>query len=541
MGKAKGKGTMGDADAGGALATLKKKMGDKLAGRGPAAPQSAEIDFSSSAARVPPSTKDARHAIRKMQAKKPKKEKLKLTQADVAAIYARYPPQYDGPSPGQKKGDTDSFKAAYEKVSRAQAKAEQGRISVSKPTSVSSATAGTVAAAVGSGAAMAKAGLPLGEGGYVIGYDLGTSSTKVVLRQPFNPAVPAFAVAVPDEMRSTGLPHLWPTALWVGEDGSLRLLPAPGFTMIDGFKAALLNGNAHRYCVGGVMTYAEATVGFLTMHVAYVLGASYAQCSGEDFRVEALHVGMPVAGLKRDDGKLFSWLLTAAMSLLGEADALTVERVRSVMKTAEQEALPFRLFPELVGLVSGYSKGGARPGAHMIIDCGAATLDIATFTMPADDTRPLPIHVARVDRLGADACEWAQSGGADHRDCVRACHHAERLVHSKTVTRKDRAGFSKGEAGYAYPLVAVGGGFMSRVHAEFAANLAKALSQPFVSPGLDSRLIRDPLLDPGRLLLADGLARDPIQIREWLLPDDQDHMAAMRWDFESRYPSKDQC
>lgn len=542
MGKGKSGGTIGAADAGGALAALKKKLGDKLAGRNPAAPQIDKIDFARSPSAPPPPTIEARRAAARVQARKPKKERLKLPAADVAAVYAQHAGYYGkaGPAPGQ--AYVDAFKAAYDKVAQSQAEAEQGRISVSKPASVSAATADEVTSGIATGAAMAKAGLPHGDGGYVIGYDLGTSSTKVVLRQPFNPAAPAFAIPVPEEMRSTGQPHLWHTAIWVGKDGKLSPLPVAGYHMVEGFKAALLSGNALRYCKGGELTYAEATVGFLAMHIAYVLGVSRDQCAEEDFRLEALHVGMPVAGLKSGDGKLFSWLLAAAMSLLGEAGTLTIGRIRSAMAEKEPAAtLPFLLFPELVGLVSGYSKSGARPGAHMIIDCGAATLDIATFTLPIDDGRPLPIHVARVDRLGADACEWAQDAGADHEDCVRACHHAERLVHSESVTRKDRTGFSKSGGGYAYPVVAVGGGFHSAVHAEFGANLIKALAEPFVAPRLDSRLIRDPAADPGRLLLADGLARDPIQIREWLLPDDQDHLSATRWDFDGRYPSKDQC
>lgn len=532
-------GTIGDAD-GGALAALKQQMASKAAKSAPIKPRGS--DFSPSTNRIPPLTNAARKALATVSTKK-KKQVVRLRAGDAAAIYAGIPTSYSVDEAAIRlDAPVQTFKDAYEMVRLAQEEAEQGRVSVSKPASVSADTTALVSASIAAGASLAANGLPIGYDGFVIGYDFGTSSTKVVFRRPFNPAVPAFAVPVPYEMRSESQPHLWPTAIWIDEGGRLSILPSPGMRMIDGFKAALLAGNGHRYCKGGQLTYAEAAVGFLAMHLAYVIGAARETTSRTVFSIQALHIGIPVGSLTQGEDGRFSTVFSAALSVLAQAGNLTLAHVRSALTAPKTPPdLPFLIFPELVGLVSGYASGNMRPGAHMIIDCGAATLDLATFILPTFDGRPLPIHVARVDRLGADACAWAMVEGVSHEQCVKACQHAERLVYGETVTKKDRAGFSQQDDGYSYFVIAVGGGFAGPVHKRFAELLGRAFSRPFIAPALDAKLERDPTSDPGRLLLADGLARDPIQIRQWLLPDDKDYVAPTRWDFDAHYTSKDLC
>jgi hypothetical protein len=64
----------------------------------------------------------------------------------------------------------------------------------------------------------------------VIGLDVGTAATKVVVRSPFYAGGRAVAVSFGDLGHRTS-PYLLPTRLWIQSDGGLSLTPrgkAPG-------------------------------------------------------------------------------------------------------------------------------------------------------------------------------------------------------------------------------------------------------------------------------------------------------------------------
>ena len=66
---------------------------------------------------------------------------------------------------------------------------------------------------------------------------------------------------------------------------------------------------------------------------------------------------------------------------------------------------------------------------------------------------------------------------------------------------------------YPYKVVLIGGGMAGEVHAPLFDGMEPAFARPFHRPTLDPDLDSHDGVDPVRLILADGLARDPNELR----------------------------
>ena len=155
----------------------------------------------------------------------------------------------------------------------------------------------------------------------------------------------------------------------------------------------------------------------------------------------------------------------------------------------------------------------------MIIDCGSATLDMATFVLDGVNLRPIAIYDARVEQLGADACSAYQRRGASLDECRRASRYQEHLVY-KTTRAFSAAQFDQRDGRYPYQIILVGGGIHSDVHEPLFGTMEPAFHRTFHRPQVAQGLQYDGACEAGRLILADGLARDPIEVRKVAMPGD---------------------
>jgi hypothetical protein len=355
------------------------------------------------------------------------------------------------------------------------------------------------------------------EDGYFLGYDFGTSTTKVVARYPYGGVDEAFAIDVPSTLCGAKQPHLWPTAVWWDkETRRFSLVPSGTAVLLDSFKAALLQKQGHRICKASGITMEEAATAFLALHVAYCLGAAVEE--NEGFRLAAINVGIPVAALTaRESIATFDRIVRAALTLVPASADLTVENVRTALAAGDQPDIPYWLHAELSGAIAGYC---AAPrfyvGGHMIIDCGSATLDVASFDLD-QSSRPVGIYGALVENLGADACQSFIDRDVAREDCLQACRFEEHLVFKETLRRRPGL-FAQDAGAYPYQVILVGGGIHSAVHQSFLAKAQAAFARPFHRPSIAPTLRYDRNCEPGRLILADGLARDPIDLKDVTLP-----------------------
>lgn len=422
---------------------------------------------------------------------------------------------------------SDFGAAAYRRVSLLRPALERFVADARAPGSMDETTRATVARLVGLGSSAHETIVDQDAEGY-IGHDFGTSSTKAVVRWPYDRARGAYSVSVPAAWSSGGIPHLWPTIVYLHPaTGRFTLLPESGSLALSGFKSALIEGRGHRMCAGSQATMADAAIAFLAMHLAYIIGTVLDR--QVDARISGVNIGVPVAALaEKATHQAFATIVRAAILLLPDAARLTLDHVKDALAIDDEGALPFELHTELAGAIAGYC-AGPRPylGAHMIVDCGSATLDIASFQL-GDGLWPIAIHAAGVDPLGADACIAYQTAGATEEECRSAARHHEHRVFADTLGHTP-IGFSQDDDHrYPYQVIVIGGGMHGPVHRPLFNRMEGAFQRPFHRPDLDPALVCDPGAHPERLILADGLARAPVDLREVAMPRDRQKIAPVQ-------------
>ncbi len=355
--------------------------------------------------------------------------------------------------------------------------------------------------------------------GYRVGLDFGTSATKVVVCS--DAADVDYAMEVPPDLQveehGRRQQHLWRTCVWFDDAKQLfRLAPSDTTRPIFGFKTGLIQGDGRRMLSPGI-SHTAASTAYLALLIAYIIGMDADRLErqgGLKRHYSRFHIGVPVASLEEDERVAgFHRVVQAAFVLAPSADALTLDAVTAALRqelgpTETHAHTPYQLFEELAGVVAGYMLTPERSaGPHIIVDVGAATLDVATFFIP-DGENPLEVYESGVELLGAQALDCAMAAQIPASTFGAACQEHTRHILSKTFRTKDYA-FLPGPGNPSKPMIYVGGGRKTSLHQSTYEGYAKAFLAPMRSPGVGRWLERNVETDQERLLLAWGLAQDP--------------------------------
>jgi hypothetical protein len=388
------------------------------------------------------------------------------------------------------------------------------------------------------------------EAGFIVGFDFGTSCSKIVIHQPGAGDL-AYALPVPKhlQVREQGKEqdHLWRSMVWFDDGtGRFTLEPADGSRPLQGFKTGLIQSKGHRMTKG--VTNAQAATAYLALMIAYVIGHHDLSAPAGFNRTRhfsRFHFGVPVAC--KDEGgcvREFSRVLSAAFKLVPFAPEVDMARVREALQTATAEmaatsTTPFVLFEELAGVIAGYrASPDSRRGPHVVVDVGAATLDVATFFIPDGDYK-IPVYMSAVELLGAEALTSARINEVPDATFRAACNQHTRRVLSFTFLRKDADFFPQN--GIPKPLLFVGGGRLTDVHDATYQTYPKGLEAPRVTPLPGRNLRYDKNTDFARLLVAWGLSQEEIDLPLFKPPSQiEDEVRRVR-DFSSKYVDKDLC
>lgn len=137
-----------------------------------------------------------------------------------------------------------------------------------------------------------------------IGLDLGTSSTKIIARLPFEADQPTVAIPAPVHCRSIDHPYLWQTVLWIRSDGKFLCYPDRGAHLLHALKQGMMGNNPDAVISpetndGLGVTRIEAVVAYLAYVIRYVRGWLMSE-RPELLRGRRLswsvNVGLPAAG-----------------------------------------------------------------------------------------------------------------------------------------------------------------------------------------------------------------------------------------------------
>jgi len=250
----------------------------------------------------------------------------------------------------------------------------------------------------------------------VIGFDLGTSCSKVVIQDETYPM--AWGVPFPLTGHESN-PYLQPTVVYIQDNGQVSLAPKKNSRKCGNLKLLLLDNP--QYCIfsndhdGHRGTIKE----LLACYIALVLKQTrswFVESNQTLYQNDTLewqmNLGLPAHNY--DDKKLRSMFEAVARigwHLSEQTDPITLEDARKAFTDIASgdfhlgiDPEYIQVYPEVAAEVAGYARSRLRnPGLHLLIDIGAGTLDLSTFelnaqSMSSDDK--YSFLATAVERLG---------------------------------------------------------------------------------------------------------------------------------------------
>ena len=402
----------------------------------------------------------------------------------------------------------------------------------------------------------------------ILGLDMGTSCTKVIVRLPYEAGEPAIAIPAPSPCRSGGASYLWQTVAWLLEDGSFRAWPTTRATVLTSLKQGLIRGRdtATADLVAPVtVNRAQAAVAYLAFVIRYVRG--WLLLNREDlFRgrkpVWFVNLGMPAASY--DDVRIaepYRHVGAAALRLAMSDEPVTVEATRRLLhdpSVAEAgssekaaEKLGIAVIPETAAQMTGFSKSTRRAsGLYLLVDVGALTLDACMFRLNQNDSTGdlFAFMEAEVRPLGVESFYWFQSEGKTEPEFRKQCDHVLRSVVWNTKRHRDPRS-AAWERGNDVPVFLAGGGAANHLHREIVESLGPWLRQHTRNEGI--RLLElpvpkaidlpDPINGFRRMAVAWGLSYPSTDIGGIMTPSEiEDIPPPAVVDFSDRFVSKDE-
>jgi hypothetical protein len=251
----------------------------------------------------------------------------------------------------------------------------------------------------------------------VIGFDFGTSCSKVILQSPY--FADRRAMLVP--FGHLGHPinsHLLPTKLYYDRQGNCSLTTDLNSLCTSGIKLRLLqNPDISESLAGFVITPRTRAIAYIALalrHARQWFLTTQSKIYGS-YRIRwHLNIGMPSPGY--DDGdrrELFRSIATDAWRISLGAESVSLDRIwryysgeLKLNSKLDIELDDINVLPEIVAEVLGYAKSNLREnGLHVLIDIGAGTIDISGFVLHDNQGEDrYSFLTSDLDHLGAYHC-----------------------------------------------------------------------------------------------------------------------------------------
>ena len=418
----------------------------------------------------------------------------------------------------------------------------------------------------GASASQGEVGEPLW---VVIGLDFGTSCTKVIVRMPFEPGLPTFAIPAPGYCRSADHPYLWQTVVWIRRSGECIAYPEKGARLVQTLKQDFMGNDPNAPVIQGDdqqndMTRLDAVAAYLTYVIRYVRG--WLMINRPTLfrgRRPSWFVNLGLAAAYYDNEILFQTYRKAgstALMLANSGDAVSVETIRTfraheaVVKAAQSDGdageLGIAVIPETAAAATGFAKSRhSATGVYLMVDVGAMTLDVCSFELNKQQTGTdqYPLLMVDVQPLGVEAFHWLRETGRSEEDFDRRC----RKCLGKVVvgTRDKRApNYECWQPGNELPVFLTGGGANNPLHRGIIKALHQWMKVYTRNEGL--RLLEipvpttidlpEPLSDLSRMAVAFGLSYLPTEIGQITRSSGIDDIEQSSKDYLSKFISKDQ-
>lgn len=211
-----------------------------------------------------------------------------------------------------------------------------------------------------------------------MGVDLGTASTRIVIRTPFRGGGRAMAVSFGD-LAHRSSPFLLPTKLYESASGALSLSAKRGATCHSDVKVAVMGESADPVAVARAAAYLA-----LAIRIARdaFTASDRSLTTHHDLRWQ-VNIGVPSAGY--DDRAVrdrFRSVASAGWLFSEHEPAYVSSRLDALLGSNLDPGIQVEAIPEVAAQAVGYARSPYRdPGLHVLVDVGATTLDVCGFML----------------------------------------------------------------------------------------------------------------------------------------------------------------
>jgi hypothetical protein len=385
-----------------------------------------------------------------------------------------------------------------------------------------------------------------------VGLDFGTSSTKVIIRLPYEPGSPAIVIPAPLHCRSSNDPYLWQTVLWVQPDGEFLPWPESGSSPLHTLKQVLID----RVSNPDGLEAATAYLSYVIRHAKGWLRSFRPNVVRNRRLFWTCNIGIPVATLNDTHlSKKYRRIAAAAYALgdlkcdITKISCKAALGSPTVLQASDNPAfcseLGVSVIPEAAAEATGYVKSSnSAEGDYLMIDIGALTLDACIFGFR---NGKFHFYTADVRPLGVESFHWFKKIGKTLEDFELQCN---RCLWS--VVWGARRDFIQNatcwQRGYDLPTFILGGGAANQEHSKVVLTLTPWLKRHTKNEGIRSIKLPQPagldlpypMSDFGRLAVAWGLSFPSNEIGEFSLPTQIEKTPALQIAEERGLISKDQ-
>ena len=262
------------------------------------------------------------------------------------------------------------------------------------------------------------------ESDIVIGFDLGTSSSKVVIRDSGRQtayAVPFGALACSENL------YLIPTRIFIGDDGHLSLSPARH--SYSDLKIRVMDSPAQNVFsvlnASQTIAASELAAAYIALVIHFARGW-FLKHTESIYRKTHIHwhINLGTPSKNYNDQKIrsiFQIIAMAAWRISRLDSTITIAEVKKILLEAgnhietkgknidsnDFESLWLHpdfvnTHPEVIMEIVGYARSPLRTnGLHLLVDVGATTMDAATFIIHSQDGEDVfPLLETTVERYG---------------------------------------------------------------------------------------------------------------------------------------------
>ncbi|MGO4917598.1 hypothetical protein [Pseudogemmobacter sp. W21_MBD1_M6] len=361
----------------------------------------------------------------------------------------------------------------------------------------------------------------------VIGIDVGSTSSKIVMRFPYE-ALGAYAVPAPKGMRADGHPYYWTTGLWKTTEGVFRLLPSAGAKAIDRLKIDFLSANLDEARLDHPATYAMTA--WLTLLLRQAMGWLRLTLTRgtQDLSLRvSVNCGFPMQSVENPASeRAFHTCVTAARRLAMSNSELSSSTICAAQRVSDEDDASVSIVPELIGAVTGFCNSPARKSTdYLLVDVGGLTVDCVYFRLNEPDPieRSISVFGTSLESYGVDVMKsWVKLGNPAEAVSALIGH----LMCQPVVSSKGKRSVIPGRKLERTQVFLIGGGRHSKEHRDglpwalnSLANSTFAAKFEAADLTIDREEIDVSLAplgrDCGRLLVANGLSFPEHDMPNW--------------------------